>query len=174
MNIYSFYPEEDDKHGVAYAPQAVTWQLLYRKGKVNAWKSVEFSLKDGGFADYQSDNLGWHLCSDKLKSILAECAGHDDEIQWLPVVVKDPAGERRNYYALHLASPCDVLSSDRTIFSGDRVVKPVLDASKIGAHSIFTFSNSGVYVYVTEQVRKRVQEARLTGLKFLKVPVLSP
>jgi hypothetical protein len=173
MKFYSLYPEENDEHGVAYAPEGLTFKVLYRKGVIAEWHPIAFTLRDGAFTDYQWNSLGWHMCSEKLKRILAECAGADDAIQWLPVSVRAAAGEERPYYVLHLPKPSDVLSKTRTIMSGvDVVVKPVLDASRIGDRRIFTYSDEGVMVYVDASTRKRVRAANITGLDFLPVPVV--
>lgn len=173
MKYYSFYPEENDANGVAYAPEGVSFKLLYRKGIVANWQTIEFTLKDGMFTDYQWNNMGWHMCSEKLKTLLTGCAGPDDFIQWLPVVVKNITGEQRNYHVLHLPIPCDVLSKTRTIMSGNIVVKPVLNASKIESHSIFTYSDEGIKVYIAESIRKRIRTAKITGLDFLTVPTIT-
>ena len=171
MKFYSLYPEENEGQGVAYAPEGVTFRALYCKGHIERWRPIDFVLRDGVFTDYQWNNLGWHMCSEKLEQVLAECAGPNDVIQWLPVTIRNADGERRNYSVLHIPIASDVLSTTQTIMSGDIVVKPVLDRSKIHGHSIFTFSNDGVKVYIDEPTRKQILAAAVTGLDFLRVSV---
>jgi hypothetical protein len=80
MKFYSLHPEENDGQGVAYASEGVTFETLYRKGHIQRWHPIEFRLRNGGFTDYQWNNLGWPMCSEKLKAVLDDCAGPDDII----------------------------------------------------------------------------------------------
>ena len=74
MNYYSLTREENERQGVAYSPEEITFKLLYNRRRVEGWKPFSFELRDGEFSDYQANNLGWHLCSGALKKCIERFA----------------------------------------------------------------------------------------------------
>src|ERR1051326_1084449 len=166
MKYYSLYFEANDIYGVAYSPIGVHAQMLYRRGFVSDWRTLEFVLKDGVFSDYQANNMGWHLCSRPLKAVIMSFVSRQDHVQWLPIMIKGNSDDRNHYYILHLTEPRNVLSRARTIFSDDHVIKPVLNARAIGVSNVFTYADA-VKVYVSGPVRRAILAAGMKGIDFL-------
>lgn len=172
MNYYSLTREKNDRHGVAYAPKDITFKLLYKKGHIGDWEPLNFELRDGEYSDYQANNLGWHLCSGTLKKCIESFTTGTEGLQWLPVEVHSHRGEARTFFVLHMWPTCDVLLKSRSIFSGDHLVKPVFNAAAIRNLNLFAVSGTS-NVYVSGLVRTTVRSANITGIDFLKVPVVS-
>jgi hypothetical protein len=169
--FFSLYPREDERDGVAYAPEGLSWQRLYGCGFVHDWEVPTFLLQDGDWTDYLADNLGWHLCSLPLRGAIEKCLNGGEAAQWLPAKVCTE-DQTRDYFVLHLYRASDVLCHSRCIMSGAMVVKPVLDDSLIEDLALFTYDLKSSWVYVADQIRKAVLAEGLTGVKFLKVPVV--
>ncbi len=171
MKFYSLHPEDKDNQGIACAPEGLTFELLYRKTIVENWLTIEFELKNGGYTDYQGNNLRWHLCSDSLRRIISSTVTEQDDIQWLPLSVRDQRGDVRTYYILHLTRCSDVLHDKHTIRTDGLVVKPVLDLEKTNGLSIFKPSMESVRIYVSQLVKRQITAARISGIKFIPAPV---
>jgi hypothetical protein len=169
-----FYLEhaEDETFGVGYALYGADFSLLAEGQYYDNWRVVTFALKNGEYPDYLANDLGWSLCSRKLKDILNGSASSVDSIQWLDARVVHPSGESRRYYILHLPMRPDVLDGEKTIYAAKGfVVKPCLRPDAIGNHAVFSYPGATVRVIVAEHVRDAIVSADCTGIDFSLVPL---
>jgi len=158
--------------GVAYAPKELGLFILPATGYVNSWNTVEFQLKDGTFVDYQPNDMGVRLFSEKLKNIISSSASKNDKMQWFDTIIKDIQGESRVYYILHFPEQLNVLDNNRTIFAtSDFVVKAILSLNLIEEHDVFTFSGARLIRFiVSEKVKKNILKEKCTGVSFSIAP----
>ena len=128
--------------------------------------------------DYQSNSLAWPLMSERLKSVIATNLTGNEAIDWITCNVKN-GNEERPYFILRFNKILDVLDIQKTLFvrGTDSIIKPVFAASKVGAYTIFTTPSSydlwkiSSGIYVSEFLKKEIQEQKLTGLDFEKTLV---
>lgn len=158
---------EEEALGIGYAEEGYQFDFLSEGRYYPDWEPVLFTLKDGSYADYQANDLGWPLCSEKLRKIIEQNASLDDSIQWLAARVVGPGGEQRGYYILHLPERLDVLDKKRTLFAeGDVVVKPYFSVEAIGSHRVFSFHGGQFRVVVSAEVRNAILSESCTGIDF--------
>jgi hypothetical protein len=154
--------------GVGYAPPNVECHLPTRGGVVDPWCAIPFALRDGGFADYQANNLGIFLCSSRMHHVISEAISGVDRIQWLEASVSD-GKEQRPYFVMHLPERVDVLNKKKSIWAGDFVVKPVLDLGAIGSHRVFSYPGTAQRVIVSSEVKSAIEAFGLIGMEFSRV-----
>lgn len=159
--------------GVAYAPANTDAFLLPPTGEQIAnWEPLEFELRDGGFADYLSNDLGARLCSESMRLVIDRNRSECDEIQWLPVSVRTPNGIARACFILHFPKNFDVFNKRASIMSGDVMVEPVLDKDQTAQRNLFGFpSESGRTTYVSSHLKAAMEGAGLTGIECIPVRV---
>lgn len=143
-------------------------------GVITNWKPITLKLKDGPFSDYQANSAACRLCSMKLKSIIEEHKSPEDEIQWLPAVVKNEKDEKREYFVLHFPNESDVIDWGKSITIDKHfVVKPVFSLSKIGSRKVFNYPSGGAIVLlVSEDIKEEIEKANCTNLSINKVPLV--
>ena len=109
-NFYkvSFYQEFI--YGVGFPEKEEDFDVP-EDGIITNWNPILLNLKDGSFSDYQANSEACRLCSSKLRSIIDRNKSPQDQIQWLPMVVKDEHGEEREYFILHFPVIYDVIDS---------------------------------------------------------------
>ncbi|NGX30708.1 MAG: hypothetical protein K940chlam8_00057 [Chlamydiae bacterium] len=165
-----------DNYGTARPPGGLdSVEDLPRAGSVKNWEPLYFNLEEGDFADYQGNSPVFKMCSVKMKTILDENKGSEDEMQWLRAFVKSEQGEEREYYIQHFPKFYDTVDWDRCILQKDksRVIKPVFSRKKIeGKHKIFNYPKSRLALVITEDIKKKLQKAKCTGIVFSKVPLV--
>lgn len=164
--------EEYRPAGVAYGPEEADLLVLPMSGiVVGRWSPVELSLRDGGFADYLANNMGLHLCSEKLRNMIEHVRPESDCVQWLDAIVSD-THESREYHVLHFPVDYLVVNESKSIMAGPMVVKPVLLASAVADRHIFTLPSSpGGRLLVSERLKDAILEANCTGMGFTRVSV---
>ncbi len=169
---YYFLHCVEDIGGIGYAPADEDYEFFFMRDRLfSEWTPISFHLKDGGFVDYQPNDVGWSLCSKKLKDIIQQNASPNDIIQWLEIVVIGPESERRNYYVLHFPESLDVLDKKKTVFAAENVVvKPYLDLESVGKHRVFKYQGTIKRFVVSEEVKAAILKADCIGIEFSKVP----
>lgn len=150
------------------------WFQVPCDGKITDWKPITLKLKDGLFSDYQGSNPVCRLCSAKLRSIIDNLKSPTDEIQWLPMFVKNEYGEEREYFILHFPVVYDVIDRNRSIIvEPDHIVKPVFSLKKLGEHKVFNYYSSNFIGFiVSEDIKKEVEKEKCTNLVFSKAPLV--
>jgi hypothetical protein len=162
---------ESDRFGVAYTPEDIGFELVDEHVRGDKWNPVSFTLKDGGFSDYQINDNNWPMCSKKLKTLLETGASAEDSLEWLSVNVVDQSGTSEEYFVLHFPERPDVLDQKRTLFAGDFVVKPVFSRTLIGPHRVFIYPSGESVVIIAEPVKDAITQANCVGLDFIEVPI---
>lgn len=158
----------DETLGVAFADREELF-FLPDPGIVKDWEPMTLELRDGEFADFQADNLGCRLCSDRLKRILEEHASPDDDLQWLPVTVRQ-GRKRRAYWILHFPNPPDIVNKKKSVYDYGSLTDLVLLESRIGGHQVFSYPTGGqLPLLISEKVKRAIQAARCTGMEFYRV-----
>jgi hypothetical protein len=148
---------------------------LAKKGLIVSADLTE--LKDVWF-DYQPNSLAWPLMSEKFKSLIENNLTGKEQIDWIECKVKN-GNEERPYFILRFNKMLDVLDLQKTMFvqGTDHIIKPVFASSKISLYSIFSKPSSHELwkitpgLYVSDDLKKAIQKAKLTGMDFDKTLV---
>jgi hypothetical protein len=143
------------------------------EGVITDWEPIILKLEEGSFSDYQANSAACRLCSIKLKSIIEQHKSSQDEIQWLPMIVKDENGEEREYFILHFPVMYDVIDKEKsTFFGGNRLIKPVFSLKKIGEHKVFNYHSSNFFsFFISEDIKKAIEKTKCTNLNISKIKV---
>lgn len=157
---------EDEAIGVGHTSDAYYFDMLREGMYCEHWEPVSFELRDGAAADYQPNDLGWPLCSPKLKAVIEVHAAADDQIQWLDAKLVDDDGKEHPYYILHLPYRLDVLDKEKTIWDEIFVDTPVLDLRVVKDHRVFSYPGAFFSVIVADEVKTAIQVANCTGMEF--------
>lgn len=168
--MYYFLERIDDPaFGVGYTSEDYSFDVISEGNYYDDWDIVSFHLREGGFADYQTNDLDWPLCSTKLKTIIEGIATPFDHIQWLPASVINGNGEEREYYILHLPVRVDALDRRKSTFAtDDLVITPYFDIRAITGHEVFSFPGGEFSVIVSEKVRNTIVISGCRGIDFTK------
>jgi len=171
-NYYSLSYVDDDSLGVGCTDDSLSFDLLAERKVEQTWKPIDFILEAGEFADYQPNDLGWSLCSEKLKTIIEQEASPNDFIQWLEARVISNT-DKRPYFVLYLPVRFDVLDETKTIYveGTDFVIKPYFCESKCKPHRVFSYPSAESMVIVSDQVKNAIIQKGCTGIEFLKKPL---
>lgn len=166
--FYMRYKEEETT-GVAYCTSHALAESINDSSVIQKWTPPVFELRDGGLADYLPNDMGWRLCSEKLRALILNEAGKNS-VLWLPVeVIANKM--KHTYFVLHFSSFPDVLNLQKSILASQFVVKAVLDKAKVSNEKIFSFKSELTRLVVSESLMNRIMEANCTGVEFSKVPV---
>lgn len=151
-----------DGYGVAYGPDT------FDRFAIPKPHEMVFTLRDGKLADYQANDFGWRLCSERLMRLLDAEKAVVDDLAWIPVEV-DADGKRQRYF-LFQAKPRPELLHGRTIRSPSGLpIKAVLDGGLAKQHRVFLLTQEGIAIFVAEEVKQKIRTAKLTGMEFHRV-----
>ena len=165
--FYFMEAVEDEAIGVGHTSDAYYFDMLREGMYYEHWEPVSFRLRDGGPADYQPNDLGWPLCSLKLKSVIEVGAVPHDRIQWLDAKLVGDDGKEHPYYILHLPYRLHVLDKEKTIWDDIFVDTPVLDLRVVKDHRVFSYPGGFFSVIVADEVKTAIQMANCTaGMEF--------
>lgn len=126
--------------------------------------------------DYQPNSLVWPIMSEKFKSIIEASLKGNEQIDWITCNLRN-LSETREYYILRFNKQMDVLDKKKTLFMDERkesVIKPVFSFSKIKDYSLFVCPSSYNFwkipssFHVNEEIKKKIQKEKLTGIEFEK------
>lgn len=158
----------------------VPFELILRKvtiSKDGLQVSDDISGLKYLWLDYQPNNLAWPLMSERLKNLVDSNLTGKEAIQWMKVVVKSER-ERRNYFIARFTIMLDVIDEQKTIFVPEtsHIIKPVFSLAKVANYNLFTkpqeFWEIPSALYVSEKIKKRIEEAKLSGIGFERVSVV--
>jgi hypothetical protein len=163
--------EEEDSLGIGYVKENVSFDLISNIDVIHNWKPINILLKNGKNADYLANDLGWRICSPKLRDILDGGQGRKDILQWLPVYVEDTEQQSEfEYFVLIFPNNDDVIDREKSILAGkDSVVQAVLDMNKTSGHSVFSLPGEVTTLIVSKSVREAIENAHCTGIEFSTV-----
>lgn len=164
---------QDCIYGVGFSENEEDFDVPH-EGFITHWQPIILHLKDGPFSDYQANSEACRLCSSKLKSIIDQYKSSVDEIQWLPMIVKDEHGEEREYFILHFPVAYDVLDKERSLFfKEDQLIKPVFSLKKIDEHEVLNYDPYNFFGFLaSEDIKREIEKEKCTNLSINKVPVV--
>jgi hypothetical protein len=167
--FYNIERIESKLFGVAYASNERDFDELNEGLIPENWQTPYFNLAEGGFADFQANDLDWILCSKKLQKIIKQNASAVDKLVWLDSKITLD-GETRNYSILHFPFRPDVLSKEKSlILENGFVVKPTLERKKVCGHNVFSYPSGEFSLIVSEKVKRAIESENCTGIEFLEI-----
>lgn len=136
------------------------------------WRPLHFVLEQGSIVtDYLANSFAFRLCSERLRDVIDQNKGIDDDVQWLPTTVEWPKGQQMSYWVLHFPTYPDVMNKTRTVTSGPVIVKAYLDPGLVRGHRVFSRPRDSVSLIVADSVRKAISRSGCSGMTFSKVPM---
>lgn len=170
-NIFTFMESDDyDKNnfGFAEAPDEIDPIDIYQGCPLeDEWKAPVFELPDGKFADLLSNDCGWILCSEKLKSCIDGNAVNASDLKWFPASVNN--GELAvPYYVLlidrYLEDVVNIEKS-RKLVDG-KVYLPHFIYAKIKHLDLFTTEDNPSDIFISERLKKIIEQGHFSGVGF--------
>ena len=149
------------------------------KGYIENWNPIIFLKKkgEGPLADMCQTNIsGRRICAPKLKKIIEDNLTEDDnEIQWLPVRIKDEESEKTiEYYYLHFPEYCDVLDLERSTI--DLVLggydKEIISHQKVKNRSIFNCPQNKRFTAISKNLKQTLFKSGCTGISVTPLTVI--
>jgi hypothetical protein len=157
---------------VAYAPQGDSrGAQMASRDRAATWTPVTLELRDADRPlDYLANTLGVRLCSPRLREVIDAERGPRDSVEWLPATVTDPAGVPHPYFVLHTLADADVLDPERTLTGpSGSPIRPVVDPRRVTDEQVMSFPGASVRLIVTDRVRRAIERAGCTGVRFSAV-----
>ncbi|MGH2445065.1 MAG: imm11 family protein [Candidatus Limnocylindria bacterium] len=145
-------------------------RLLSGRDPVQVWSAPRLVVESDELVDYLPNNLGVRLCSRRMRDLIDANLGPRDSVQWLPAEVIDIFGAGHDYFVLHMPGDDDVLNESHSIFSGDFVVKPVIEAEKVRGRQMFRLPEAMLTALVTRELQAKLADAAMTGVHFEAAP----
>jgi hypothetical protein len=147
-------------------------------GKNGLIESDNLTEMKDTWLDYQPNSLAWPMMSEKLKSTVEELLTGNEYIDWITATVNCKE-EQKTYYIPRFNKLLDVLDTQKTMFvqGTNVIIRPVFSSSKISLFSMFSKPASHDLwkitsgLYVSEYLKKTIQEQNLSGIKFEKTRV---
>jgi len=139
-------------------------------GRVDDWSRISYHVDKGVLSDYLANNDAFRLCSKPLREVIDRHRGNKDVIQWLPALVTQAQPPGHEYWILHFPEASDVVDVSRSVYSAGRLVKPYLHPELVKGHQVFTVAHSSVSLIVADELKRAIQDARCSGVKFSRVP----
>ena len=177
FNLYNDkYPFE--KLVVLIAPSNKSHMNLPDEGYIENWEPIIFTKKkeDKVLTDYPTTNICDRLCSPKLRKIIEENLEEDDnEIQWLPMHIKDEETEEfTEYYYLHFPEYCDVLDLERSKFNKTLGVVDLafFMINKIKNKSIFNCKGDNKATFISRKLKEHLFKTGCTGISVTPLTVI--
>ncbi len=164
-----------DGFGVALTDDEVDRRfLLLDRGIVTEWTPVEFCIQHGEWegeaGDFVQNDLGWRLCSQRMKNLLDGQLSDTDKIQWLPSYLTDLVGQRTQHFVLHFPEIPDILNLDagETIYhkESEVLIRPCISLEKAEGHRIFNIRGLQSATIVHASVKEAIEAARMQGVEF--------
>lgn len=135
---------------------------------------LSFKLMNGEVQDYLANDLGLPLMSEKLKGLLNEFEVNKNMI-WKQVFVI-VEGSRISYFMPCPSYSIDVIDTQKTIFIdgplGKRILKAYLSREKIQSLNYFPISESDITWIVSDRVRKKIRQMKVSGIDFTQAQVI--
>lgn len=145
-------------------------------GKGGLRVSTDLSELKCLWIDYQPNNLGWPLVSEKMRNVICAHLTGKEGLTWIKAIVNG-GDEIREYFIPSFLQKLDVLDEAETMFvSGtSHIIKPVFSLSKVESYSMFfapqDFWEITSGLYVSESLKDALQRAQITGIDFEKTSV---
>jgi hypothetical protein len=167
-----------------YDQRNIIYQLKYEEGRVESWPDISWAWEppeSSGIStppDWTFSVPGGILVSPKVRNILTVNIGPADEIEWLPITLRNPAAQESSYFIPHFPTWHDVLHDEFTHWTArpgsasenprfwrdDHVpIRWVLDAKKIHDHHVFKIPTLTFGFIGNDVVLQALTDANVTG-----------
>ena len=131
--------------------------------------------------DFQPNDKGWMLCSERLKVLIDAHLKGGESFKWISCDIIY-GEERRLYYIPLFMKETDVLNLEKSLYyeAGNErfLIKPVFSQAKVQAYNIFSvpidsypFWRLKYSAYVREELKKAICDAGMIGMVFERVAV---
>lgn len=127
--------------------------------------------------DYLPNNLAWPLMSEKMKNIISMLLTGNEGIKWHKIKIWLNE-EHKIYYIPRFSCKLDVLDMQRTLFvvGTEHIIKPVFSLKKVNRFNVFhkpqKFWEITSGLYVSEIIKKGIQDEKLTGIGYENITVI--
>ena len=170
-----FYTLEDEDHKKTWA-ESCCYEHQYDFLRDDLYKQpleypYMYEMRNGVFKDYTGTDAH-PIFSKKFRDIINEFVPKD-KLEWIHIKVKDKDGTIKDAYVPRfIPKPhmFEVLNEELTVLTdlGELMVPRLSTEKTKDKHFIRLFENSYIN-YVSEDLKKAIQKAKLTGVKFEKV-----
>ena len=162
-----------ESYGVAYADDRVDIDLIPANGtRIDNWDIIEFELRDGVYSDYQPNDLGVRLCSEKLKQVIDDNLLSQDNVQWLETIVRSDNSVEKKYHILHFPKNYPDIDYKKSVIMDNDIIKPIFLRSAFNHKHICSIPNEyGVEWYISKELKDKIVQAECTCISFTKVTV---
>lgn len=150
--------------------------------KIKEWNDVvfEYNSNEGDiFTDYLANLYRWIIVSSAFIELTQKVI--ENQVQYLPVKVMDKItkAETDSYFVANIVTTVDGLDMKKSkydIFELDdekivSVKKYVLKKSEIADNHIFRLKSDTIPVFVSETIKRMIEDNNLSGFAFLEVDV---
>lgn len=182
MKTYWYIQNKDDNDayaGVAKAPGNKT--LVDWANEINTLGKIPFEFKVNSkdhLEDFLADTLGIPLMSDLLMNIINKHLTGKEGLEWYKAII-NYKNEKITYYAPKFKSNLDILNNEKSLFNkaNGSLIKANIKLSKVEEYAFFPLpklSDSipfAISIIVTDEIKKEITKAKLTGIDFSKVPI---
>ena len=155
------------------------WQYL-NAGEINIPnKQLEISVKEEGIPlDFTFADFGILIVNEKTANLF-----NDNEVQLIPIRLKGYKNINK-YFVMVVKNVLDCVDENKSVFTKwekDNPIRPdkagqyksiyklVIKSELANGHNIFRIKNYDVIIAISETLKKRLEELRITGIKFKKV-----
>ncbi len=155
----------DDYHyGFAFSEESISPLEIQSWSNSKEWITLKMELRNGSFPDYLINDLDIPLCSEKLKRIIEYKAKNTSDMLWHPIIISDRKFERTYYYLKLKFVLSDVIDINNSGKDNDTIYSPVFFQDKI--RDIFRCDYDESYLFVSESLKKEIEQHHITGLSF--------
>ena len=169
FNLYSGF-HSIKQHAVPIAPSDKSHMDIPKEGYIENWKPIVFLKKkgEGPLADMCHTDTGGRFCSPKLRKIIEDnITEHDNEIQWLSMLIKDEeTGDTTEYYYLHFPEYCDILDLKRSTMNPilGNYDKKIVSYQKAKNRSIFNCPITKDFTVISKKLKEAIFKQGCTGI----------
>jgi len=166
-SFFGMSPVEADGFGIVRAPDDFELPWFEQAQARREWTPVRLTLCDGGVADAHGGNLTRVVYSELFRRVVDSHKAAEDSIEWMRFEVAAD-GEIRDFYVPVFPDCPDILHREKSIFAGDFVVKPVIDARKVGTRQVLAFDPNSDRFFISDRIRQALVSAGCRGIEFSK------
>jgi hypothetical protein len=158
---------------VVRASQGLDHSLIIDGKPIDARTPVRFVMPKGTPVDYQQNDLGWRLCSPRMRGIIDTHKSKIDVVEWIDALITAERSKEQRYFVVHFPSPLPlaVLDRRRTVFNPSNprlVVKPALNHQAVDGHNVFTYEGGFEPWFVSQRVRDALLAAGCEKIEFVE------
>lgn len=150
--------------------------------KIEQWDNVvfEYNSEEGNIlTDYLANLYRWFVVSDDFRQLTQNII--ENQVQYLPIKVIDRStnSEVGSYFVANIVTIVDALDLENSkydVFELDdekiiSVEKYALKSNEIAGKHIFRLKDDTIPIFVSEILKKAIEDNDFTGFEFLEVAV---